>query len=222
LRGNLIEALRRRGIYPDKVDSLTDGALIWPAGRGLSLKDGDPHVPLEQLVLEASMNLDTDAGGAEKPKGVFEALVRWARRHAVAIGLEPSLTIAVRSLHVAYRQADDCQPRPEVVVQFTQRRTDLEKIEQPDVPDEAKIPLRAGTTVIARVNGEVQHIIAKPLPLIDPGTDEDARYVHELGEVRLDGIRNFFGQVSEGDPLTAWTDEPAVHRLTFANLHSNC
>jgi hypothetical protein len=222
LRGNLIEALRRRGIYPDKVDSLTDGALIWPAGRGLSLKDGDPHVPLEQLVLEASMNLDTDAGGAEKPKGVFEALVRWARRHAVAIGLEPSLTIAVRSLHVAYRQADDCQPRPEVVVQFTQRRTDLEKIEQPDVPDEAKIPLRAGTTVIARVNGEVQHIIAKPLPLIDPGTDEDARYVHELGEIRLDGIRNFFGQVSEGDPLTAWTDEPAVHRLTFANLHSNC
>jgi hypothetical protein len=222
LRGNLIEALRRRGIYPERVDSLTDSALIWPGGRGLTLRDGDPDVPLEQLVLEASMNLDTDAGGAEKPKGVFEALVRWARRHAVAIGLEPSLTIAVRSVHVAYRQADDLQPRPEIVLQFTQQRTDLEEAEQPGLPAKARTPLRAGTTVIARVNGEIQHIIAKPLPLIHPGNDDDSKYVHELGEHRLEGIRTFVGQVSEADPLAAWSEEPSVHRLTFANLHDNC
>lgn len=221
LRGNLIEALRRRGIYPDRVDSLTDSALCWPGGNGLSLRDRDPYVPLEELVLEASMNLDTDAGGAVEPRQVWSAMARWARKHAVRIGLEPSLPIAVASLHVAYRQADDLQPRPEIVVQFTQRRTDLEQTEQPDLPEKERTPLRAGTTVIARVNGEIQHIIAKPLPLINPGTDTDSQYVDELGRHRLEGMRNYFGHVSEADPLAAWTEEPAVHRLTFANLHNN-
>ena len=219
LRSNLIEALRRRGIYPDRVDSLTDSALRWPAGDGLSLRDGDPAVPLEQLVLEASMNLDTDAEGAVEPRGVYEALVRWARRHAVRIGLEPRARIAVNSLHVAYRQADDLQPRPEIVVQFTQRRKDLEETEQSGLPPDARTPLRAGTTLIARVNGEIQHIIAKPLPLINPGNDDNSKFVHEVGERRLEGMRNFFGQVSEADPLAVWTAEPAVHRLTFASLH---
>lgn len=165
------------------------------------------------------MNLDTDSEGAPEPKGVYDALVRWARKHAVRIGLEPSATIAVSSLHVAYRQADDLQPRPEIVVQFTQRRKDLEEIEQRDLPSDKRTPLRAGTTLIARVNGEVQHIISKPLPLIDPGAGDDSKYVHELGERRLEGIRSFFGQVSEADPLAAWSEEPAVHRLTFASLH---
>jgi hypothetical protein len=223
LRSNLIEALRRRGIYPDVVDSLTDSALRWPGGNGLSLRDGNPDVPLQECVLEASMNLDTDGDGGVRPKGVFEALTRWARTHAVRIGLEsdPRLPIAVSNLHVAYRQADDCQPRPEIVVQLIQRRKDLEDKEQSGVPDKARIPLRAGTTLIARVNGEVQHIISKPLPLIKPGNDEESQYVDEFGRRRLEGIRNFFGQVSEADPLTAWTEEPAVHRLTFANLHYN-
>jgi hypothetical protein len=223
LRGNLIEALRRRGIYPERVDSLTDSALRWPDGNGLNLRDGKPEVPLEKLVLEASMNLDTDANyGVAEPKTVYRQLTKWAHNHAVRIGLEPNLPIAVASLHVAYRQADDAQPRPEIVVQFTQRRRDLEEIEQPDLQDDARTPLRAGTTLIARVNGEVQHIISKPLPLKNPGTDEDSRYVDMFGKDRLEKIRNYFGEVSEADPLTAWSDEPAVHRLNFANLHANC
>jgi hypothetical protein len=223
LRGNLIEALRRRGIYPERVDSLTDSALCWPGGGGLSLGDGDPKVPLEELVLEASMNLDTDAAGAEEPQRMFGALVRWARSHAVRIGLEPDpeLPIALSNVHVAYRQADDAQPRPEVVVQFTQRRPDLEKVEQPGLPEDARTPLRAGTTLIARVDGEIQHIISKPLPLINPGKDEDSQYVDVFGKDRLEKIRGFFGEVSDGDPLAIWTDEPSVQRLTFANLHTN-
>jgi hypothetical protein len=223
LRGNLIEALRRRGIYPERVDSLTDSALCWPGGGGLSLGDGDPKVPLEELVLEASMNLDTDAAGAEEPQRVFGALVRWARSHAVRIGLEPDpeLPIALSNVHVAYRQADDAQPRPEVVVQFTQRRPDLEKVEQPGLPEDARTPLRAGTTLIARVDGQIQHIISKPLPLINPGKDEDSQYVDVFGKDRLKKIRGFFGEVSDGDPLAIWTDEPSVQRLTFANLHTN-
>ena len=34
-------------------------------------------------------------------------------------------------------------------------------------------------------------------------------------------MRTFLGEVSDADPLAVWTDEPAVSRLTFANLHSD-
>jgi hypothetical protein len=220
LRGNLIEALRRRGIYPDRVISLTDSALSWPGPDGtLSLRDGNPPVPLEELVLEATMNLDPAGNPGDKPERVFGALTRWAKAHAVAIGLEPTQPIALDSVHVAYRQADDCQPRPEIVVQFTQRRHDLEETDQPSLAPDARTPLRAGTTLIARVNGEIQHIIAKPLPLIEPGKDVESEYVDAFGKDRLKAMRNWFGQVSGADPLAIWTDEPAVHRLNFANLH---
>lgn len=222
LRGNLIEALRRRGIYPTRAVSLTDAALIWPRPDGpLSLCDGNPPVALEKLVLEASMNLDPAGAPGEKPEGVFSALNVWARRHAVAIGLEPTKSINLESVHVAYRQADDCQPRPEIVVQFTQRRADLEEVEQPHLPPDARTPLLAGTTLIARVNGEIEHIISKPLPLIDPAGDSASRYVDEYGRDRLEKMRTFLGEVSDADPLAVWTDEPAVSRLTFANLHTD-
>ena len=71
------------------------------------------------------------------------------------------------------------------------------------------------------MDGEVQHIISKPLPLIDPAADAASHYVDEYGRDRLEKMRTFMGEVSDGDPLAVWTDEPAVHRLTFANLHTD-
>ncbi len=221
LRGNLIEALRRRGIYPDRVISLTDAALIWPGpGDTLSLTDGNPPVPLDELVLDASTRLDptVEPARALRPT-LFRALTLWARSHAISIGFEPSLPIALDSVDVAYRQADDLQPRPEIVVQYTQRRRDLEAEYQPDLPQRARTPLRAGTTLIARVDGTIQHIISKPLALVAPVRGTDARYVHAFGKDRLDGMLKWFGDVSDADPLSMWIDEPAVARLTFASLH---
>ena len=58
-RRGLVEALRRRGIYPDSVSALTDNALVWPAPPlDLDLSDGKPRVPLEELLLDATMKLD--------------------------------------------------------------------------------------------------------------------------------------------------------------------
>ncbi|MGX9789813.1 hypothetical protein [Mycobacterium sp. MMS18-G62] len=224
LRGNLIEALRRRGIYPERVDSLTDSGLVWPGPSGSLAGKGFPPRLLEQLLLDATMSLDlrVDMEFRPSPENVlFAGCVEWAHEHAVAIGLDPKGTIAVDGVNVAYRQADDLQPRPEIVIQYTQRRRDLEEVEQADLAPDARTPLRAGTTLIARANGEIKHIISKPLPLVEPGSDEEAKYVDLLGKDRLTKLRNYFGQVSDTDPLAAWTDEPAVHRLTFANLHYN-
>jgi hypothetical protein len=210
LRGSLVEALRRRGIYPDKVDSLTDSALVWPPGGALSLADGKPTVPLEDLILQATMDLDPAGNPGELSDRVYRALTNWAGEHAVAIGLEPSMPIKLESVHVTYQRADDRQPRPEIVVQYTQRRKDLEH----------RVRLIAGTTLIARVNGDVKHIVAKPLPLIAPAAgDVDANYVHEFGVDRLEKMKRFFDQVEDDDALSVWKDEPAVNRLDFASLH---
>ena len=60
----------------------------------------------------------------------------------MAIGLEPSKPIALSGVHVTYRRAQDRQPLPKIVVQYTQRRRDLEEKFQPDLPAEQRTPLR--------------------------------------------------------------------------------
>lgn len=222
LRGGLVESLRRRGIYPMQVTSLTEEALVWPApDRPLRLT---PDVPVADLVLEATMNLDTDSEPGRRNPEFYTKLHTWAVANAVTLGLDPKAgaPIAVESVHVTFRLADDRQPRPEVVVQLVQRREDLEAAAQPGLPRTARTPLRAGTTLIARVSGEVVHIVAKPLPLtvVDPD-DPVAQRFHGLGTERLRTLQNWFGHVDNDDPLAPWSVEPAVNRLTFAGLHGD-
>jgi hypothetical protein len=72
------------------------------------------------------------------------------------------------------------------------------------------------------VDGQVKHIVAKPLPLVvAPKDSDDADYVHEFGTDRLNKMKAFFEQTEVEDPLAAWTDEPAVRRLDFASLHAD-
>ena len=68
------------------------------------------------------MNLDPASTPGDKPERVFGALSVWAKRMPWPIGSNRTQADRLDSVHVAYRQADDCQPRPEIVVQFTQRR----------------------------------------------------------------------------------------------------
>ena len=64
--------------------------------------------------------------------------------------------------------------------------------------------------------------MAKPLPLIAPAADDqDADYVNTFGQDRLDKMTAWFEQVEHDDPLSIWTDQPAVRRLDFASLHYN-
>ena len=224
LRAGLVEAMRRRGIEPVKVDSLTDDSLRWPPpGKPLSLRDEHVDVPLEHLILEATMNLDPCGDPGKRSDDLYKQLARWAKAHAIDIGLEPSQPIQVMSVHVTYRQAQDRQSKPEIVVQFVQQRRDLEAEWEPDIPADERTPHRAGTTLIARVTGEVRCIVAKPLKLItEPAAgDTDADYVHKFGADRLDKMHKWFDRVEERDSLSAWTDQSAVARLDFANLHSD-
>jgi hypothetical protein len=217
LRGGLVESLRRRGIYPEQVISLTEEALLWATPvTELSLT---PDVPVADLIVEATMNLDTASERGELPDSFYQKLHTWATTNALAIGLDPDETIAVESVHVTFRQADDRQPRPEIVIELVQRRADLEEAEQPDLPKKMRTPLRAGTTLIARVSGQIDYVVTKPLPFKTIPVDREFLDLHERGVKRLDDMRKWFSQVDQDDPLAPWQREPAVGRLDFAGLH---
>jgi hypothetical protein len=250
LRSTLVEALRRRGIVPAGVTSLAEEALTWSQPKELrlteELADGS-RVDLSKLILAATQNLDVDGAASYlKPTDendmsdeplktmseasqvgdpgyeIYAALHAWALEHAHKLGLDPNPNVTLRVLggHVSYLQAADGQPRPVVVVQFTQERDDLK--------DEIGIPVTAGTTVIARIDGEVEFVVAKPLPLsapemLDSVTTDAALAVgfHEVGKKRLAEMAEWADRAGARDPLSAWTDEAALKRLTFASLHAS-
>jgi hypothetical protein len=241
LRGNLVEALRRRGIYPDHVASLTDEALAWPIVDGLDLNDPQTPVDLRSLILFATMDLDPGgkAGalrvqaplgaaaettdGEDSGKALFQTVSRWAGRHALEIGLDPGLRIALTGIHVAYRQAADGQPRPEVAIQLMQRRQDLE---DQNLAVSSRPRVRAGSVIIAGVDGRVEHVIAKPLPFTDEAAiaklpeEHPAHDHHEAGIQRLAALDRWVELLDVTDALSGWTSEPAIERLTFAAIHS--
>lgn len=242
LRATLVEAMRARGIHPEGVTSLADDALMWPTpARRLSLRDAESPVDLSQLILSATLNLDASgraawAMGVDGPIAAGDRLLRraeaderygalnaWGRRHALELGLDPGQPVAVVGVHVAYRQAQDRQPHPEIVIQLRQRRQDLEDAA---LPRDARMPIRSGTTVIAGVDGEVIHIIAKPLPLSEQtratlAPDSPGWEHHSAGVARHRALRRWLGELDDADALTAWTGEPAALRLDFAALHAD-
>ncbi|MCW2579827.1 MAG: hypothetical protein JWR82_1428 [Blastococcus sp.] len=227
LRGTLVEALRRRGIHPPRVTSLADAALTWPhPSAPLSLADPADPIDLQPLILAATMDLDLTgkAGSPEPPRGrggpsLDEQVPTWARRHAYAVGLEPSLPIALAGIHVAYRQAADRQPRPEIVVQLIQRRPDLE---DQSLDGDQRPVFHAGTTLIAGVDGRVEYVVAKPFPFLDPAAARVAAAddLHAAGVDRLAALRRWLGGLEDADALSAWTSRPAVDRLDFAAVHN--
>jgi hypothetical protein len=232
LRSRLIEALRRRGIYPDMVASLAEDALHWPSPRlDLSLTDhgrGDPAdvVDLPAIIQLATEDLDVRLPTPEAVSHSEAPALRWAARHAAVLGLDPAVGgIDLRGMHVTYRLGADRQPRPQVVLQFEQERPDLE---DRAVRKALRPPLRAGTTIIARVDGAVKHVIAKPLALSAAGRAEamalggaaraQSLEYDELGVARLAAVRAYLDDVAGDNALAAWTG-PAAGGLTFAGLH---
>ncbi|MBK9698183.1 MAG: hypothetical protein IPO80_12665 [Propionibacteriaceae bacterium] len=242
LRGTLVEAMRARGIYPEGVTSLADDALMWPApDRPLSLRDAEPPIDLSRLIVSATLNLDASGRAAwamgseggtplgdrkrdrDEEQERYTSLNIWARRNAVELGLEPTQPIAVVGVHVAYRQAQDRQPHPEIVIQFRQRRLDLE---DPNLSADDRVQVKAGTTLIAGVDGQVLHVVVKPLPFTSQTLEGLEHHDlglshHRAGSRRLSAMRSWLGQLDADDALTAWTGEPAALRLDFAALHAD-
>lgn len=225
LRATLVETLRARGIYPD-VPALSDTALLWPSSPApVSLT---PPELVQRVLASGTLDMDLDANMGlirssdladddEQRTPARRELEEWCRSHAEVLGLDPRRLsgIRLRGVHVSYRLAADRQPRPEIVLQFTQNREDLAvDFTRPDGGGpKQKLHVRAGTVLVLRADGVVKHLIAKPLP-------SSREAVGEPGSARLAAIYEWVEATNAEDPTGIWLrDSPAVLRMDFARLH---
>lgn len=231
LRGNLVEAFRRRGIVPRSVASLTDESLMWPSPESpLNLNTAN-GIDLPGLILSATMDLDSagEAGPFGSPLGsrrrrdrnLAGSLRYWARANALELGFDPALQISLDGIHVAFRQSADHLARPEIVIQLVQRRRDFEN----SLLKEDERPIfRAGTTIIAAVDGRVEHVISKPLPMspesaTDPKLASMSAEQKHAAEQRLDDIRTWYSRVQDSDDMTPWTIGATPGLVNFSEMH---
>lgn len=191
-RAALIEGFRRRGIYPEGVTSLGEDALRWPsAERTAPVVDGmlREYIPLllqrEALrftkvssdpEIARRMRDDLPQGVSSedlqsrsitnRSRGAVEALVDYAKKNAVTLGLRGTAGIYVAGFNAVFRVAPSGALQIELVAQFveTDEATEVD-------PDWGGVPVRGGTTVIFGVDGAPRYIISKPLPDAQVGPD---------------------------------------------------
>ena len=109
------------------MSGLADEAVAWPSAAELGLPPLDVETVVEPLVAETALGFRSRRSAAEdtvelqdRRKGVAKALNAYARKHAVALGLNPRLKIQVRSFHAVFRLAGNGLVKVNVVVQIIQ------------------------------------------------------------------------------------------------------
>jgi hypothetical protein len=201
LRSQLVEALRRRGVYPSDVTSLADDALPWSDERDLPVKQRLKPLPVfDDAVLLTAREFRRRGRRDDfgKPED-WERLTDYGNRNAARLGLSPDVKVSVPGMHAAFRLADDGQPRLDIVVQFLQHAVSAEADLRAEL---GGVGLYGGATVIADADGSVRHVICKPLP---SAPTENAA---SPGASRLNAILQFVGTCNEADPLGPWSQEP--------------
>lgn len=205
-RRAMIDAFRRRGIYPEGVSALSEEALCWPqAPRGI------PAMPSKWVAQVLIVNAqDMQRHGSPRSRGAqrgqlghaARSLVAWAGENAEALGLSPdSGDIKVQGFHGTFRVAPNGRLVVEVVARFTQWK------DTRGASEYGGLPFRGGTTVVAESSGDVRFVIAKPLA-------SAARRDRQLG---------FVEGCDAADPALAWSDArygtTRIADLDFRGLH---
>jgi hypothetical protein len=204
-RRAMVEAFRRRGIYPEDVLSLAEDSLIWTRVGDVGI-ERMPAGEISRRMLSGAQSFQARSSSElpAEPKGVDPAapeLHAWATRNARLLDLDPDCKIETKGFHATYRVTPRGELVIEVIAQFAQMH------ETSQEPEYGGLPLRGGSTVVAGANGEVRFVISKPLPskaIREPKQREaEARRERQLEFVRRhDAI----------DPALPWADERQVKR----------
>jgi hypothetical protein len=224
LRTALVDAFRRRGIYPSGVISLADDALVWEERE---VTEALPRVAewfwAHAKALDARTTVDPEAlggeGGTEGPSDGEESietdreawaaeLAKFARVHAGDLDLDPNLPIRLGGFHPTFLADAAGAPRVSFVVQFLQRSQGEE-----DTPPSL---LRRGTTIVADSLGRVRYVVSKPLP----ATGLSARATAVAAE-REERFRTFLIDWEGRDPTAPFTIRSKGAnplRINFARL----
>lgn len=196
-RAVLIEAFRKRGIYPEGVRSLADESLIW---------EGAEHKlpPLKRSIIGNLMTrtvLGTDSPGSDsQPIAIY--LQEYARKHAAELELNPELVPDIQGFHPILRTGSNGRVRVDIVCQFVQVRQTTPQ----ELADLGGLRLRSGTTVVFSQSGQVRYLIAKPL------ADEPRAGRHGIVVRNVKGILEFIKQIDLEDEVLAWQDSDYLER----------
>ena len=160
-REAMIEAFRRRGIYPAGVVSLAEDSLRWPRGaaaRSACPARRSPSASSPSAATFASRGARRRDASATSGTAVYSDLRAWASANMRGARPRPGREDRGPRLPLDL-------PRPpaagelvvEIVAQFTQKHD--------TTGDETYggLPVRGGATVVASAEGDVRFVIAKPL-----------------------------------------------------------
>jgi len=213
IRDALIQAFRIRGIYPENVNSLAEESLIWPEP-----KDADKPPPFQREAIGDLMTrhfFNEEVGSGDDAPGApdvdmsafasssavspssYGAMQAYGTSHAAKLGLDPALTVSVQGLHPTFRIGSNGRVRLDIVAQFVQER-------RPPAADAGRfagLRLYAGTTVIFDQQGDVRHVISKPL------FDDGPASVRSLKT-----IANHIASLDDGDDGMPWRSVAALER----------
>ncbi|HWX87479.1 MAG TPA: hypothetical protein VNX67_04840, partial [Solirubrobacteraceae bacterium] len=198
-RRAMIEAFRRRGIFPEGAISLSESSLLWPAA---AVSKFIPAQALAERLVSGARTVHGTSRGATEPAGeeaIYRRLRSWAKQSASELGLDPGDRIHVHGFHATYRINSSGQLVVEVVAQFLQKR-DTSKDQR-----FGGIPFRGGATVVASADGRVRFVITKPM--------SDARIERQI---------DFVSRLDLNDPWLPWAGEPYMRsraRRDFRSLH---
>jgi hypothetical protein len=201
-RRALIEAFRCRGIFPERVISLSEDALRWTPAASIPPMPG--AAVAQRIYNGAQAFRPRNAGAADidpdERSGAWNDLRLWAKANAKALQLDPDVRIDPLGFHATYRVKPNGELVIEVTAQFSQ------KVNTVGDPAYGGLPRRGGTTVIAGTDGTVRFVIAKPLA-------SEARVARQLAYVAARDL---------ADPALAWADERSLARRArsgFRSLH---
>ena len=223
LRGALVEAFRRRGIYPDDVASLSEEALAWPEADARGLPPLPPEV-VDPLVLDTAAGFRERRGARESgdddrryhARAAASELVAYANRNAVALDLHPDLKVEVDGFNASFLAGSGGRLRVEVVIRFVQ--TAPAELQAELRGRLGGVRLRGGCTVVADATGRIRHVVSRPVPCQDgPGS------AGERGRARLAETLGFVDAFDGYDAHGPWSDpdrhaERVLQRLNFGRI----
>jgi hypothetical protein len=203
-RAAMVDAFRRRGIYPDGVASLAEESLLWPNADAAL-----PPIPVqqEQVMLQYLVSAATSFGRVGSARPVYtsqdysqteegeevdlslamaQKLHTYADINRAKLFLHPTLKIQVQGFHSVFRVASTGQLLIELVAQFVQTDRTLQD-------QLGGIPLRGGSTVVASADGKVRYVVAKPI-------DTQSLSTREHAEARIERQRSYLAAYDALDP----------------------
>jgi hypothetical protein len=196
-RRALIDAFRKRKIYPENIYSLSEDSII--------LKDMSNDIPpipkdimntvnnlhlytlllrqsskkldeyLEQENLSSIYSIKTGTGKTKLGEEIAVNLHKYAIENCQSLGLSPDPKEPISlKFHTAFRNVAGVL-WVDLIIQYMQT-----EYSDKEIPD--KFPFRGGTTVIASADGTIRHLVMKPIRTVDQeilNNEANIRFQHQ-------------------------------------------